>query len=151
MSSVILEEAFRERAARISGPIMSFQQFIMPLDTPNRNGRIYSTELVRRVIHEQRDNMRARALLGELGPMQDGIIRIANASHVITNMFIRENNWFAHIEVIGTPMGRALRDMLNANAAVQWSPCGTGTMRMGANVVEAESYQFITINACPYD
>lgn len=149
MSGIHLEQLVRQEEQEIGlghNILDCFETVISPLDVVNSFGRVYRSRIVRHLIAEQTENMRYRRLIGEMGPKDDLRIRLQNASHLITNMYIVDNIWYAQIEILNTYFGRMLHESVGRRF---FTPFGIGNIfedESGRSVVRDE-YQFITITA----
>ena len=96
-------------------------------DVPNSNGRIYPQAVLQKCVDDfnKANHKNLRSLVGELGQPADSIIHFTNASHLVTDLKLQDGNLMAEIEVIQTPNGKILSELLKADA-VAFRPRGIG-------------------------
>jgi len=105
-------------------------------DQVTRNGNIYPREVIEKAIDEARPRIEQGLLLGELGPSDGSPPSLHNASHQVINMKLDETgDMIVTVNVLDTPAGRKLRDMLQAaflsgkkTVTMSASPIGTGML-----------------------
>ena len=109
--------------------------------TKNGNGRVYPKQVLRREIERYQDAIRERRALGEL---DHPVINLKNASHLVTKMWWDGNNVMGKIEVLDTPSGRILKDLLKSGIKLGISSRGMGSVKesMGSLTVE-DDFQLI--------
>ena len=82
--------------------------------TKNGNGRIYRKETLQREVENYQNAIRERRSLGELDHPDDSVINLRNASHLATKMWWDGENVMAKFEVLDTPSGKILKDLVKA-------------------------------------
>ena len=80
--------------------------------TKNGNGRIYRKETLQREVENYQKVIRERRALGELDHPDDSVINLKNASHLAVKMWWDDGNVMAKFEVLDTPSGRILKDLI---------------------------------------
>jgi hypothetical protein len=85
-----------------------------------------------------------RRSLGELDHPDDSVINLKNASHLVTKMWWDGDNVMGKIEVLDTPSGRILKDLLKSGVKLGISSRGMGSVKesMGSLTVE-DDFQLI--------
>lgn len=122
-------------------------------DRKNANGRIYPRSLWEKVLKNEDVNkaINERRMFGELDHPMDGKWRLANASHIVTNMTFNETSGevLGRAEILDTPNGKILQELFNAGATVGISSRGSGSVKQGPDglVVQEdfklETYDFV--------
>ena len=112
--------------------------------TQNGNGRVYPKEVLAREIEHYQNLVRERRALGELDHPDDSVINLRNASHLITKMWWDGDSVMGKIEVLDTPSGKILKDLLNSGVKLGISSRGMGSVKesMGQLTVE-DDFQLI--------
>ena len=112
--------------------------------TQNGNGRVYPKEVLAREIEHYQNLVRDRRALGELDHPDDSVINLRNASHLITKMWWDGDSVMGKIEVLDTPSGKILKDLLNSGVKLGISSRGMGSVKesMGQLTVE-DDFQLI--------
>jgi hypothetical protein len=110
----------------------------------NGNGRVYPQKVLQREIENYQNTIRERRSLGELDHPDDSVINLKNASHLITKMWWDGENVMGKIEVLDTPSGRILKDLLKSGIKLGISSRGMGSVKesMGSLTVE-DDFQLI--------
>jgi len=112
--------------------------------TKNGNGRVYPREVLRREVENYQKAVSERRSLGELDHPDDSVINLKNASHLVTKMWWDGDNVMGKIEVLDTPSGRILKDLLKSGVKLGISSRGMGSVKesMGSLTVE-DDFQLI--------
>jgi hypothetical protein len=92
-------------------------QILLTLNNPNKNGRVYSTEVIQQML----DNCVNEPILGELASIElyadlNSIeyqtVDTSKVSHRIDNVRIEGDNLIGDVTILKTPMGITLIDIL---------------------------------------
>tara|TARA_B100000700_G_C15020205_1_gene845306 strand:- start:1138 stop:1764 length:627 start_codon:yes stop_codon:yes gene_type:complete len=112
--------------------------------TKNGNGRVYPKNVLEREIEHYQQLVRERRALGELDHPDDSVINLKNVSHLITKMWWDGDSVMGKIEVLDTPSGKILKDLLSCDIKLGVSSRGMGSVKesMGALTVE-DDFQLI--------
>jgi len=112
--------------------------------TKNGNGRVYPKSVLQREVENYQNSIRERRALGELDHPDDSVINLKNASHLVTKMWWDGDNVMGKIEVLDTPSGRILKDLLKSGVKLGISSRGMGsvTESRGSLTVE-DDFQLI--------
>ena len=82
----------------------------------NQNGRVYPKDiLMREALKYQKTEIAERRALGELDHPDSSVVNLQNASHNINKIWWKENDLMGQVEVLGTPSGNILKELLKAN------------------------------------
>ena len=87
--------------------------------TKNGNGRVYPKSVLQREVENYQNSIRERRALGELDHPDDSVINLKNASHLVTKMWWEGDNVMGKIEVLDTPSGRILKDLLKSGVKLK--------------------------------
>lgn len=96
-------------------------------ETKNHNGRMYPHDLMVREVKRYSDLVKQRRSLGELDHPESSVINLQNASHLVTEIWMDENKVMGKIEVLPTPSGMILKNLVEAGV-----PCGISSRGMGS-------------------
>jgi hypothetical protein len=112
--------------------------------TKNGNGRVYRKETLQREVENYQKAIRERRSLGELDHPDDSVINLKNASHMVTKMWWQGDDVMGKIEVLSTPSGNILRDLIKAGVKLGISSRGLGSVKQekGDTIVE-DDFQLI--------
>lgn len=102
-------------------------QEILKSDQPTRNGRIYPSAVVREI----RDGLMERiksgmTLMGEMGQSSSPTIDMSKVTHTITEVRLVDGVLYADVNVLGTPSGRVLADMIEKKEPIAFRTRGAG-------------------------
>ena len=95
----------------------------------NGNGRVYRKETLNREVKNYQKAIQERRSLGELDHPDDSVINLKNASHLVTKMWWQGDNVMGKIEVLGTPSGKILKDLVLAGVKLGISSRGLGSVK----------------------
>ena len=106
--------------------------------TKNGNGRVYQKPTLAREIEGYQKTIKERRSLGELDHPDDSVVNLKNASHLVSKMWWDGDSVMGKIEVLDTPSGRILKDLLKAGVKLGISSRGLGTVREANGVTMVE-------------
>ena len=96
----------------------------------NQNGRVYPKEvLVREVKKYEKTEIAERRALGELDHPDSSVVNLQNASHNINKVWWKGDDLIGEVEVLGTPAGNILKELLKANIKLGISSRGMGSVK----------------------
>jgi len=109
-------------------------------DAKNENGRVYPKNILHREVEKYIAGPIAQnRALGELDHPESSVISLKNVCHNIKQLWWEGDDLFGRIEVLNTPSGNILRDLLMNNITVGISSRGMGSVRqLGENTVEVQ-------------
>ena len=112
--------------------------------TKNGNGRIYRKDILQREVENYQKSIVERRSLGELDHPDDSVVNLKNCSHLAVKMWWEGENVMAKFEVLDTPAGKILKDLVKANVKLGISSRGLGSVKeeKGATMVE-DDFQLI--------
>ena len=104
----------------------------------NGNGRIYPRQILEREVNKLKETSIAQGnAFGELDHPDSPLVQLKNASHIIKDLWWELNNLMGRVEILNTPFGNIVSEILKAGYAVGISSRGTGS------VTETEDGQVI--------
>jgi hypothetical protein len=112
--------------------------------TKNGNGRVYKRETLQREVENYQKAIKERRSLGELDHPDDSVINLKNAAHLVTKMWWEGDSVMGKIEVLDTPSGQILKELVKAGCKLGISSRGLGSVReeRGVTMVE-DDFQLI--------
>ena len=126
---------------------------LLIVDVPNRNGRVYSRDVVEKMIEDFNKRNEKQTMLGEITQLyasyEPHTVNLDRISHSVDELFIEDGNLKATITVMDTPMGDILKTLIEAvPVSVGMGLRGTGTVKDDC----VGDYTLITIDTCraPY-
>ena len=113
----------------------------------NRNGRIYPRELWENVINSDyvKEMINSHGLVGELDHPEERLeISLQEVSHVINDMWIEGDKVMGIIDILPTPNGKIVNELLDYGTDIGISSRGAGSV--GPDNTVDPDYQFITFD-----
>jgi len=104
---------------------------IQRADARNGNGRIYSQPILEREMKRYGNLIKERMALGELDHPETSTVMLEKVSHLVTEVWWNGKDVMGKIEVLNTPRGKILQELVNANIKIGISSRGTGSVREG--------------------
>ena len=107
----------------------------------NQNGRIYPKDILEREATKYMENfVKQRRAMGELDHPESSVVNLKNVSHNIVDMGWESKDLVGTVEILPTPSGNILRDLLQSGILLGISSRGLGSvkkdMRENADVVQ---------------
>ena len=138
----LLTEDEKRRVAE--GTLCILSGVMQMSETQNGNGRVYPHKILEREVNNYMKMVDERRALGELDHPDTSVINLSNASHLVTKIWMEDNKCMGKIEVLNTPSGRVLKELVNAGCKLGISSRGMGsvTERNGVTMVE-DDFQLI--------
>jgi hypothetical protein len=99
------------------------------VEVKNGNGRYYPKELWQREINNYMSCVKENRALGELDHPDSTIINLKNVSHNIKKIWWDGDNIMGMIEILPTPSGNILKELLKNNITVGVSSRGMGSLK----------------------
>jgi hypothetical protein len=121
------------------GKTYKLKGVMMESDTQNRNGRIYEGKILKketqRYISEYVNKNRA---LGELNHPSGPTVNLDRVSHMVTKLNESGKQILGEAKIIDTPMGKIVKNLIDAGAKLGVSSRGMGSLekRNGVNYVK---------------
>ena len=96
----------------------------------NQNGRVYPKEiLMREADRYAKTEIAERRALGELDHPESSVVNLQNASHNVQKIWWKENDLMGRVEILSTPSGNILKELLKANIKLGISSRGMGSVK----------------------
>lgn len=98
-------------------------------DTLNQNGRIYPLAILQREVRNYQKFIVENRALGELDHPDDSVVNLKNASHLVREAVMEGNVVKGKVEILDTPSGKILQNLIEAGVKLGISSRGVGTTR----------------------
>jgi len=96
----------------------------------NQNGRIYPKEtLMREAAKYANEQIAENRALGELDHPESSVVNLQNVSHNIKKIWWKGDDLLGKVEVLGTPSGNILKELLKAGVKLGISSRGLGSVK----------------------
>lgn len=105
----------------------------------NQNQRVYPVAEIAKacnVIAEKIKN--GYSVLGEADHPDDLQVNLDRVSHMITNMYMNENNGIGKLKILPTPMGNIVKTLLESGVKLGVSSRGSGNVNESGGVTDFE-------------
>ena len=98
-------------------------------EAKNQNGRVYPKEILMRESEKYNDNfIKQKRALGELDHPDSSVVNLSNVSHNITEMHFEGDNLIGTCEILTTPSGNILRELIKNGIKLGISSRGLGSV-----------------------
>ena len=110
----------------------------------NGNGRVYSRPILEREVENYGKLVRERRALGELDHPDSAVINLANAAHLVTEVWWDNDSVMGKVQILKTPSGQILRSLVESGVKLGISSRGMGSVHEsnGKTIVE-DDFQLI--------
>lgn len=96
----------------------------------NQNGRVYPKEtLMREASKYSNEQIAENRALGELDHPESSVVNLQNVSHNIKKIWWKGDDLVGQVEVLGTPSGNILKELLKAGVKLGISSRGLGSVK----------------------
>lgn len=111
----------------------------------NQNGRVYPLEILKREAKRYETLIKERRALGELDHPDSSVINLKNVSHNVREIHWEGNDLCGTVEILPTPSGNILKELLRAGILLGISSRGMGSTRQleGNKVEVQEDFELI--------
>jgi len=108
-----------------TGP-MKVRGLFQEANSKNGNKRVYAQPLLEREIKKLQGPLKERRLVGELDHPSNEVVHLTNASHIITGLHMEGNKVIGEAEILNTPSGQVLQELLKAGVKIGISSRAVG-------------------------
>ena len=107
-------------------------------EVKNGNGRYYPRELWEREMDKYQEAITERRATGELDHPESSVVNLKNVSHLIKEYWWDGDHVMGKIEILPTPSGNILKELIRAGVTLGVSSRGMGTLEQNGNVMEVQ-------------
>jgi hypothetical protein len=130
----LLQESVKNNNGRLI-----VQGVVQRADSKNGNGRIYPKETLQREVQKYKDTfISENRALGELDHPESPIINLKNVCHNVKDVWWDGDDVVAKIEILTTPSGNILKELLLNGITVGISSRGMGSVKQLGETVEVQ-------------
>ena len=131
------------------GGLTKFRGKFQEAEAVNKNKRMYPFDVLDENVSRLQECVTERRLVGELDHPTDSIVHFANASHIVTKLWWDGNVLMGEGEILNTPSGQILKNLIDGGVKVGISSRGVGNGKVNEDgiLVIGESYKLITFDA----
>jgi hypothetical protein len=117
-------------------------------DTLNQNGRIYPRAILEREVRNYQKFIVENRAVGECDHPESSVINLKNVSHIVREAYMDGNVVQGTIQILDTPSGKILQDLISAGVKLGISSRGVGsTAKQGDHYVVQDDFQLICWDA----
>jgi hypothetical protein len=111
----------------------------------NQNGRVYPRNILEREINKYQTLIKERRALGELDHPDSSVINLKNVSHNIKEVHWDGDDVVGTVEILPTPSGNILKELLRAGILLGISSRGMGSTKPmeGNKLLVGEDFELI--------
>ena len=112
---------------------------------PNQNNRRYPKEILERECQKYQQLIKERRALGELDHPESPVINLKNVSHNIREIYWEGDDVCGVVEILSTPSGNILKELLKNNIRLGISSRGLGSVKelRDGTVMVAEDFELV--------
>ena len=109
-------------------------------EAENQNGRVYPRSILEREVEKYKGReIKENRAFGELDHPESSVVELKNTSHIIRDVYWKGDDVMGKVEVLKTPAGNILKELLEAGCTVGISSRGMGSVK------EASSSGTVTV------
>ena len=146
MNSLIIEtNLFEGRVNEDASGRTEVKGILQRSGAENQNGRVYPKEVLEREINKYQTLIKERRALGELDHPDSSVINLKNVSHNIKEVHWEGNDVVGTVEILPTPSGNILKELLRAGILLGISSRGMGSTKPmeGNKLLVGEDFELI--------
>ena len=139
ISTFSLTPQLLQESVKTNGGRLVVQGVVQRADPKNGNGRVYPKEVLEREVQKYKDTyITENRALGELDHPESPIINLKNVCHNVKDVWWDGDDVIAKIEVLTTPSGNILKELLLNGITVGISSRGMGSVKQLGETVEVQ-------------
>ncbi len=146
MKSLLIEtRLFEGKLNEDENGVVLVKGVLQRADAQNQNGRVYPKEILEREVEKYQQLIKEKRALGELDHPESSVVSLKNVSHNIRECQWNGNDVVGVVEILPTPSGNILKELLRAGIRLGISSRGMGSVEsMGGNKVKVgEDFELI--------
>ncbi len=102
---------------------------IQRADAQNQNHRVYPSNILMREDKKYQDLIEQKRALGELDHPDSSVVNLSNVSHNILETWWKDKDLYGKIEILNTPAGQILKELLKCGVTLGISSRGVGSVQ----------------------
>jgi len=107
---------------------MKIRGLFQRADEENNNKRVYPKTVLESQVKGLQDMIKENRLCGELDHPSHDIVKLSNASHLITGLYMEGNDVIGEAKVLDTPAGKVAQALIEGGVKIGISSRGVGTL-----------------------
>jgi hypothetical protein len=139
ISTITISPQLLQESVKTNGGRLVVQGVVQRADAKNGNGRVYPKDTLEREVQKYKDTyIKENRALGELDHPESPIINLKNVCHNVKDVWWDGDDVMAKIEVLTTPSGNILKELLLNGITVGISSRGMGSVKQLGETVEVQ-------------
>jgi hypothetical protein len=140
MKNLLIEtKLFEGKVQEDAGGRTMFKGVLQRAGAENQNGRVYPKQILMREAKKYETLIKERRALGELDHPDSTVINLKNVSHNVREIHWDGDDLVGTVEILSTPSGNILKELLKAGILLGISSRGMGSTRnLSGNKVEVQ-------------
>ena len=139
ISSFTLTPQLLQESVRVNKGRLIVEGVVQRANSKNGNGRVYPEDTLRREVQKYKDTyIKENRALGELDHPESPIINLKNVCHNILDLWWQGDDVMGKIEILPTPSGNILKELLLAGITVGISSRAMGSVKQIGETVEVQ-------------
>ena len=103
-------------------------------EAENQNGRVYPRSILEREVEKYKGReIKENRAFGELDHPESSVVELKNTSHIIREVYWKGDDVMGKVEILKTPAGNILKELLEAGCTVGISSRGMGSVKEASN------------------
>jgi len=99
-------------------------------EAQNQNGRVYPAEILQREVKKYKNReIKENRAYGELDHPDTSVVELKNTSHIVRDVWWKGNEVIGKVEILKTPAGNILKELIKAGCTVGISSRGMGSVK----------------------
>lgn len=117
-------------------------------DEANNNQRIYPQRVLEGQLRALNEAIKERRLVGELDHPTYDMVKLSNASHLITGLRLEGKEVIGEAEILPTPAGKVVEGLIRGGVKIGISSRGMGTLSEAKNGTKTvnEDFRLVTFD-----
>jgi|TARA_X000001316_G_scaffold12128_1_gene5687 hypothetical protein len=110
--------------------VFEVEGILQRADSKNQNGRVYEKSILERESNKYMEEFVKRGnAFGELDHPESPVVSLKNASHIIKDLYWKGNDLMGKVELLNTPAGNIVKEIIKAGHTIGISSRGTGSVQ----------------------
>lgn len=127
-----------KESRELNGGRIILKGILQKADTVNQNGRIYPRHILEREVRNYQKFIVENRAIGELDHPDTSVINLKNVSHKVVEAHIQDGVVMGAVEILNTPSGKILQDLIEGNVKLGISSRGVGTLQKRGDYHEVQ-------------
>jgi hypothetical protein len=112
-----------------NGGRLIMKGILQKAETLNQNGRVYPKDILEREVRNYQKFIRENRALGECDHPDSSVVELKKVSHIVREAYMEGNICYGTVEILDTPCGKILQNLVEAGVTLGISSRGVGSTR----------------------